>query len=164
MNTTSSTLDLILFGGEPGDDGPDYDGLAAPEREAIAEAAATGVRAATWIRTLAARQDDEDNRQSLERYARAVERILSREIVPERDGPLEGELLYELDPAHFTLERPGAGPVDLAPAERVALAAIGAATASAPTAVLGDVASDLPRLCRLVDQALAVGQVPDCGV
>ncbi|MGW4814316.1 hypothetical protein ACWEPB_22085 [Kitasatospora cineracea] len=161
MNTTSSTLDLILFGGEPDDDGPDYDGLDTEEREAIAEAAGAGVRAALWIRTLAERQDEEDNRQCLERYARAVERILAREIVLDRDGPLEGELLYELDPAHFTLDRRDAGPMDLQPAERVALAAIGAATASAPTMVMVDLATDLPRMCELVDQALAVGGAPD---
>ncbi|MGW4809343.1 hypothetical protein [Kitasatospora sp. NPDC004272] len=161
MNTTTSTLDLILFGGEPEDDGPDYDGLNGPEREAIAEAAGTGVRAAAWIRTLAERQDDEDNRRCLERYARAVERILSREIVLDRDGPLEGELLYELDVAAFTQERPGTGTMDLRPAERVALAAIGAATASAPGTVLGDLAADLPRVGQLIDHALAVGQVPD---
>ncbi|MGW4808011.1 hypothetical protein [Kitasatospora sp. NPDC004272] len=163
MNTTSSTLDLILFGGEPDDDGPDYDGLNGPEREAIAEAAGTGVRAALWIRTLAERQDDESNRRCLQRYARAVERILSREIVTDRDGPLEGELLYELDPAHFTLQRPGTGPVDLTPAERVAVAAIGTATASAPGTVLGDLAADLPQICRLIDHALAIGQELDCG-
>ncbi|MFF4344246.1 hypothetical protein ACFY00_30505 [Kitasatospora sp. NPDC001540] len=157
MNSTS-TIDLILFGGEPNDDGPDYDGLNAPEREAIAEATVTGVRAAVWIRTLAERQDEEDHRRSLGRYARAVERILSREIVLDRDGRLEGELLYELDPAAFTLERPDAGPMDLRPAERVALAAIGAATASAPSTVLGDLAADLPRICRLIDHALAVGK------
>ncbi|MEU3495413.1 hypothetical protein ABZ747_18230 [Kitasatospora cineracea] len=162
MNTTSSTLDLILSGGES-DDGPDYDGLSGPEREVIAEAAGTGVRAAIWIRTLAERQDEEDNRRSLERYARAVERILSREIVLDRDGPLEGELLYELDPAHFTLERPGTGPMNLRPTEQVALAAIGAATASAPGTVLGNLAADLPRIGRLIDHALAIGQEPDCG-
>ncbi|MGX4735054.1 hypothetical protein [Kitasatospora griseola] len=31
-----------------------------------------------------------------------------------------------------------------------------AATASAPGAVLGDLSTDLPRLCELVDQALAI--------
>ncbi|MFD7735106.1 hypothetical protein ACFV6F_32585 [Kitasatospora phosalacinea] len=159
MNTTS-TLDLILFGGEPSDDGPDYDGLNGP----IAEAAAAGVRAAAWIRTLAARQDEEDNQQSLERYARAVERVLSREIVLDRDSPLEGELLYELDPVHFTLQRAGTGAVDLRLAERIALAAIGAVTASAPGAVLGDLATDLPRVCRIIGHALAVGAAPDRGV
>ncbi|MFD7732168.1 hypothetical protein ACFV6F_17485 [Kitasatospora phosalacinea] len=160
MNTTS-TLDLILFGGEPDDDGPDYDGLDAEAREAIAEAAGTGVRAALWIRTLAERQDDEGNRRCLERYARAVERILSREIVLDRDGPLEGELLYELDPAHFTLQRPGTGPMDLRPAERVALAAIGAATASAPgLAANHTLGTDLPRVVALISHTLAVGGAP----
>ncbi|WP_282204260.1 hypothetical protein [Kitasatospora fiedleri] len=90
-----------------------------------------------------------------------MERILAREIVLERDGPLEGD-------SSTSSTRPTSPWITPAPdrwtcgaAERVALAAIGAATASAPTAVLGDVATDLPRLCELVDQALAVGQVPD---
>lgn len=64
----------------------------------------------------------------------------------DRDGPLEGELLYELDLAVFTLERPGAGPMDLRLAERIALTAI---------------AADLPRICRLIGHAMAVGQAPD---
>ncbi|GLW75469.1 hypothetical protein Kpho02_77660 [Kitasatospora phosalacinea] len=90
-----------------------------------------------------------------------MERILSREIVLVRDGPLEGELLYELDPAAFTLERPGTGPMDLRPTERVALAAISAATA--PGTVPGDLTAGLPRVGRLIDHALAIGQEPDRG-
>ncbi|WP_051733342.1 STAS domain-containing protein [Kitasatospora phosalacinea] len=136
---TAGALDPILSGGEPDDDG-----LSRPEREAVAEAAATGVRAAAWIRTLAGRRRDEIDRGALERYARTVERILSREIVPNRGGPLEGELLYALGPAHFTLQRPDAGAMDPRPAERVAPAAIGAATASVPGTVLGGLAADLP--------------------
>ncbi|RPE28017.1 hypothetical protein [Kitasatospora cineracea] len=161
--TNTSTLDLILPGDEPDDDGQDYDGLSSPERETLAEAAGMGVRAAAWIRTLAERQGEEDNRRSLERYARAVERILSREIVTDRDGPLEGQLLYKLDAANFTIRLWNAsGPMDLQPAEQVALAAIGAATASAPgLAANRALGADLPRVIALIGHAMAVGG-PGC--
>ncbi|WP_280702520.1 hypothetical protein [Kitasatospora sp. GP82] len=46
--------------------------------------------------------------------------------------------------------------------ERVALAAIGAATASAPGTATGDLAADLPRLCELIDHSLVVGGSPVC--
>ncbi|RAJ29174.1 hypothetical protein K353_06682 [Kitasatospora sp. SolWspMP-SS2h] len=161
MNTTS-TLHPIPSGNEPqpGGDDRDYDGLDAEEREAIAEAAGAGVRAAAWIQSLAERQSDDNNRRCLERYARAVERILTREIVLDRSGPLEGELLDELDPANFMIEPWNATvPMDLAPAEQVALAAIGACAPGLP--VNYALGADLPRVIALVGHALNIGGAPD---
>jgi len=47
-------------------------------------------------------------------------------------------------------------------AERVALAAIDAATASAPGTMTGDMVADLPRLGELIDHSPAVGGAPAC--
>ncbi|MGW2256155.1 hypothetical protein ACWCXH_39385, partial [Kitasatospora sp. NPDC001660] len=49
------------------------------------------------MRFLAARQDDENTRQILERYADAVEQVLRHEIIPGGDDELVEELRYTLD-------------------------------------------------------------------
>ncbi|MFD7736205.1 hypothetical protein ACFV6F_38190, partial [Kitasatospora phosalacinea] len=100
-------------------DGPD-DGLSVPEREAIAEATGAGGRGAARIRVLAERQGAKGNQGALERCTQAVERVLSREVVLDLDGPPEVEPLHGLDPAHVTPERPGTGPMELRPTWRVA--------------------------------------------
>ncbi|MGK4586142.1 hypothetical protein [Kitasatospora sp. HPMI-4] len=135
--------------------GPD-DGLTEGEREAIAQASVTGQRAADWIRTLACRQNDEGNRQVLERYANAVEQVLRREIVPGGEGELTEELRYTLDAyvlrgSVLAEHRP-----ELTATERVALLAVGFTAASAPRVVLNDLAGDLVLLCEAIDHALAV--------
>jgi hypothetical protein len=136
-------------------DHPD-DGLSAAEREALAQAAATGQHAADWIRTLAARQQHADNRQILQRYADAVEQVLRREIIPGSEGELTEELRYTLDAYVLCGSTLAEHHPELAAAERIALLAVGFTAASAPRVVLNDLAGDLALLCEAIDQALAL--------
>jgi hypothetical protein len=131
-----------------------HDGLTDPERDALAHTAATGIRAAHWIRSLAKRQPDPCNRRALHRYADAVEQALRYEIVPGGDGDLAEQLRHTLDTlvlrgSTLTTRRP-----ELTAAERTALLAVGFAALTAPLTVLGD----LEVLYEATDQALAFGQ------
>ncbi|MCX5215918.1 hypothetical protein OG689_43025 [Kitasatospora sp. NBC_00240] len=124
-------------------------------REVLVEAGAVGERAATWVEALAARQGDGAHRRVLDTFAEAVRRVLGREIVPGGSGEVSCGLRYRLD-AYVLLGAAGTeGAPDLTSAEQLALLAVGAVAATAPSTVLGDVQADLPALLAVIDRALA---------
>ena len=127
-------------------------------REAIAGAAAVGERAAAWAEALAGRQDDTGHQRVLEMFAAAVRHVLGREILPAGDGEITGELRYALD-AYVVLgaTSPETAP-DLTTAEQLALVAVGAVAATAPSTVLNDLARDLPALCSVIESALILAE------
>ncbi|MFF7993375.1 hypothetical protein ACFZDG_26710 [Kitasatospora xanthocidica] len=124
--------------------------------EVLALAAETGRRAAGWVRELAVRQTDEGHRRVLERAAGAIEQTSGREIVPGGEGQLDGDLRYDLA-AGLVAGNPYAGALPVLDAgERVALAAVCALVAAMPVTVLNDPARELPALCAVIDDALAL--------
>ncbi|MCX5215890.1 hypothetical protein OG689_42870 [Kitasatospora sp. NBC_00240] len=124
-------------------------------REVLAEAGAVGERAAAWVEAVAVRQSDGAHRRVLEMFAGAVRRVLGREIVPGGSGEVSCGLRYRLD-AYVVLGAAGTGRVpDLTNAEQLALVAVGAVAATAPSTVLGDIEADLPALLAVIDRALA---------
>ncbi|RKE02882.1 hypothetical protein [Streptomyces sp. TLI_171] len=139
------------------DTGPGDDGMDDSDRTAVADAAGTGLRAALWIRSLAARQTHTEHRRRLEAYAEAVERVLTRELVAQRDEELGEELRHAVSAYSLTWSPPSEPALVLRPRELVALAAIGAAAASAPLAAIEGLGRDLARFLALIDAALDVG-------
>lgn len=126
--------------------------------EAIADAGAVGERAALWAETVAARQGDQGHQRVLQMFAAAVRQVLGREILPDGDGEITGELRYALD-AYVVLGATAAGCApDLTTAEQLALVVVGAVAAAAPSTVLGDPVRDLPALCSVIESALILAE------
>ncbi|MFJ1707406.1 hypothetical protein [Kitasatospora sp. NPDC088346] len=139
----------------PIDQDDDQEVVTGAVREALAEAAAAGERAAGWVEVLAARQGDQAHRRGLALFAEAVRQVMGHEIVPDGDGEVSSDLRCRLD-AYVLLGAAGAETApDLTWAEQLALVAVGAIATTAPSTVLGNVERDLPALCAVIDGALA---------
>ncbi|MFJ7913064.1 hypothetical protein [Kitasatospora sp. NPDC096204] len=123
--------------------------------DVLAEA---GWRAAGWVRGLAGRQTQEAHRTVLGRAADAVEQACGREVVPGAEGQLDEELAYDLGAGVVTGSPLATTLPDLAAGERVALAAVCALAAAMPSAVLGELARELPVLAATMDAAAEAGR------
>ncbi|MFD9687341.1 hypothetical protein ACFWXO_16475 [Kitasatospora sp. NPDC059088] len=140
--------------GVPSIDQPDDAVLAALHRARTA-----GEAAATWVRALADRQDDELHGKALCRTADAIERASHWEVVPGSDGHLTEQLRHALS-ADVLLGNLTAGSApDLAPGERLPLVAVCAIAAALPGTVLGDLPRELQALAADLEDAARTGSI-----
>ncbi|MFI9159350.1 hypothetical protein [Kitasatospora aureofaciens] len=126
--------------------------------DALAAVAACTARAAAWVGHLADRQPDPAHGRVLQQFAEAVARVGS-DLDP-GDGYLGGvdwQTRSHLDGYVLLGARRCHQPVDLEVIEAVAVGAVAVLALALPAAAMFDVA-DLPRVCALIDQALAAGR------